>query len=80
LYLANKAENGREGDFLSDYYQFFPQAATDESMEPLFISAEHGDGFQDLYRMIKEMIPETKKTEWEDRKEKRVERFYKLKD
>ena len=29
-------------------------------MEPIFISAEHGDGFNDLYAAIKSIIPEEK--------------------
>ena len=29
-------------------------------MEPIFISAEHGDGFSDLYAAIKDLIPDEK--------------------
>jgi hypothetical protein len=54
LYLANKAENGFEGDILSDFYKMFPHAASEldadgNPIEPLFISAEHGDGLTDLF-------------------------------
>lgn len=55
LYLANKAEDGlaNEGDLLGDFYMKFPGSATDSAAEPLFISADHGDGFTDLYAAIK---------------------------
>lgn len=55
LYLANKAENGYEGDILSDFYRKFPQITTavdpvsGEPYDPIFISAEHGDGLPDLF-------------------------------
>lgn len=52
LYLANKAEDGNDGDILGDFYMKFPYAAEDETCEPIFISAEHGDGFTDLYAAI----------------------------
>lgn len=45
LYLANKSEDGYEGDILGDFYHKFPNSALDQEMEPIFISAEHGDGF-----------------------------------
>jgi predicted GTPase len=57
LYLANKAEDGNEGDLLGDFFMKFPYAAQDETCEPIFISAEHGDGFTDLYAAIKNEIP-----------------------
>lgn len=55
LYLANKSENGFEGDILSDFYKLFPHAATDldpvdgQPIAPIFVSAEHGDGLPDFY-------------------------------
>lgn len=54
IYLANKAENGFEGDILSDFYKMFTHAATDvdadgKPIEPIFISSEHGDGLPDLF-------------------------------
>jgi predicted GTPase len=45
---------------LADFYKLFPHAAEDLTMEPIFISAEHGDGFTDLYAAIKQHIPEEK--------------------
>ena len=59
LYVANKAEDGYEGDILGEFYRQFPNAANPHSgvNEPLFISAEHGDGFTDLYAAIKNEIP-----------------------
>ena len=56
LYLANKSEDGFEGDMLSEFYQMFPHSS---QLSPLFISAEHGDGITDLYQAIKERIPES---------------------
>jgi hypothetical protein len=54
LYLANKSENGYEGDLLSDFYSMFPNIANEKDkdgnpVEPIFISAEHGDGLPDLF-------------------------------
>ena len=82
LYLANKAEDGYEGDILGEFYRQFPNAADPESGvdEPLFISAEHGDGFTDLYAAIKNEITPDQLQRYESRKEKRVERFFALKD
>jgi predicted GTPase len=57
LYIANKSEDGYEGDILGEFYLKFPGAAEDETMEPIFISAEHGDGFADLYAAIEKHIP-----------------------
>ena len=56
LYLANKAEDGFEGDIMADFYKMFPQSTTLKDLqtglpvEPLFISGEHGDGLPDLLR------------------------------
>ncbi len=54
LYLANKSENGYEGDLLSDFYTMFPNIENEvdgdgNPVEPIFISAEHGDGLPDLF-------------------------------
>lgn len=54
LYVANKSENGFEGDLLGDFYSMFPGAAEEldkngKPIEPIFISAEHGDGLPDLF-------------------------------
>ena len=85
IYLANKAEDGFEGDILADFYQLFPQATTaldkttNEPIEPLFISGEHGDGLPDLMRLVKQHIPESKEQEYEARKEKRYDRYMEYK-
>ena len=80
LYLANKAEDGNEGDILGDFYMKFPYAAEDESCEPIFISAEHGDGFTDLYAAIQNEIPDNLSGEYVDRKKKRLQRYNDLKE
>jgi GTPase len=82
LYLANKAEDGYEGDILGEFYRQFPNAADPENgvNEPIFISAEHGDGFTDLYGAIKNEISPEQLEKYEGRKEKRLERFFALKD
>ena len=80
VYLANKAEDGYEGDILGDFYLKFPHAAEDPDMEPVFISAEHGDGFTDLYAAIQKHIPADHLDKFENRKEKRLERFFQLKE
>lgn len=54
VFIANKCEDGFEGDIYSDFYQKFPLTAemtdplTGEPIAPMFISAEHGDGLTDL--------------------------------
>ena len=54
IFVSNKAEEGFEGDILGDFYLNFPDFAINESIEdPIFISAEHGDGLADLYTAIK---------------------------
>ena len=58
IYLANKAEN-----VLSDFYKMFPNAGSEmdsvgRPIEPLFISAEHGDGLTDLYQALRTRIPD----------------------
>lgn len=63
LYLANKAEDGYEGDILADFYRHFPHLVhpdpiTNEIIEPIFISGEHGDGLPTLFQEIKKRIPE----------------------
>ncbi len=58
IFVSNKAEEGFEGDILGDFYLNFPDFANTESVEdPIFISAEHGDGLADLYTAIKKYIP-----------------------
>ncbi len=52
--MSNKAEEGFEGDILGDFYLNFADFANNENIEdPIFISAEHGDGLADLYTAIK---------------------------
>ena len=69
LYIANKAERHivDEGDLLGDFYQKFPNAAEDVTTDPLFISAEHGDGMQDLHRLIQDHIPPEKIIQYDNR-------------
>jgi GTPase len=68
IYVANKSENGFEGEI--------PYEAWKLNIEsPLYISAIHGDGLNDLFRLILESIPEEKKDEFERRKMLRTSRF-----
>lgn len=63
IFAANKSEDGFEGDILGDFYLNFPDFALEEQevlQEPIFISAEHGDGLADLYTAIKNNIPQEK--------------------
>lgn len=48
--------------------------------DPLMVSAEQGDGLQDLIKAIEENIPEEMKKEFDTRKGKRIEKFRKLKE
>ena len=86
IYLANKAEDGFEGDILADFYRMLPQITTardpvtGDLIDPLFISAEHGDGLPDLLQLVKKYIPESKEREYADRRQKRVDRFLDYKE
>lgn len=73
-------EVGNEGDILGDFYMKFQHAAEDEAVEPLFVSAEHGDGMQDLYSRITNLIPAENYQRYEERREKRLDRFAELKE
>jgi hypothetical protein len=85
VYLANKAEDGFEGDIHADFYAKFPQIktaldpTTGEPVTPLFLSAEHGDGLPDLFRTIERFIPEGKADEHAERQERRVTRYLEFK-
>lgn len=68
VYVVNKSENGYEGDIHSELWRLGIE-------NPIFISAEHGDGLPDLYKVIKDTIPETAYQEFENRKAKRVQRY-----
>ena len=58
VFIANKCEDGFEGDVLSDFYTKFPEASgqidplTAQTIAPLYLSAEHGDGMTDLLQRI----------------------------
>lgn len=79
--MANKAEDGYEGEVVAEFYRKFPQitTATDpisgEPCAPILISAEHGDGLPDLMQRLRLHIPESKKEEFTKRKQKRLQRF-----
>jgi len=81
IFIANKCEDGFEGDVLSDFYTKFPESSsmidplTGEPVAPIYVSAEHGDGLTDLLQRIQACIPETKVQQYSDRKAKRLERF-----
>jgi 50S ribosomal subunit-associated GTPase HflX len=66
LYIANKSEDGYEGEIMADFFRKFPQLTTaidpvtNQAYDPIFISAEHGDGLPDLFQMIKRHIPDSK--------------------
>jgi predicted GTPase len=74
LYIANKSENNFEGDVLADFYSMFPHVA-EEQNEPIFLSAEHGDGLVELYQGIHHRIPVTQYSEHKNRQEQRIDRF-----
>ena len=86
LYLANKSEDGFEGDIMADFYRQFPQITTAVDVqtglpiEPLFISSEHGDGLPDLMQLIKQHIPDCKEKEHLDRKQRRLDRYLEYKE
>ena len=48
--------------------------------EPVFISAEHGDGLPDLFQKLRTHIPQHKEEEYEERKQKRIERYLSYKE
>ena len=80
IYVANKAEDGYEGDVLADFYHKFPHTVHETGSDPIFISAEHGDGLPDLYQAIKQHIPPDSFRRFQDRKEKRISRYLALKE
>lgn len=86
IFLANKCEDGFEGDILSEFYLKFPATCsmidekTGEPIAPLFMSAEHGDGLTDLLQRIQASIPATSKQIFIDRQEKRLKRFQEYKE
>jgi 50S ribosomal subunit-associated GTPase HflX len=51
---------------MADFFRKFPQLTTaidpvtNQAYDPIFISAEHGDGLPDLFQMIKRHIPDSK--------------------
>jgi hypothetical protein len=84
LYLANKSENGFEGDLLSDFYKMFPHIAEMKTfdgslVEPIFISGEHGDGLPDLFQAIRKRIPDEHFTNYENKKKSRIEKYFQFK-
>lgn len=68
IYVANKSEDGREGDIMAEAWKLGIDV-------PLFISAQHGDGMNDLYKAILDSIPESRYDEFENRMTKRVQRY-----
>jgi predicted GTPase len=81
IFVANKCEDGFEGDVLSDFYLKFPEAVkildqtTGQAISPLHVSAEHGDGMIDLLQRIQANIPDMKYMQFKERKAKRLSRF-----
>lgn len=73
LLVANKSEYENDGDIYFDIYKL-------GFGEPIFVSAEQGDGFQDLLQVIEEMIPDETKEEYQKKIKKRKEKFLKLKE
>ena len=64
LLIANKSENDRYENIINDVYKL-------GLGEPIYISAEHGDGMMDLLAILSKKIPDQKRQEYEDIKEKR---------
>lgn len=73
MLIANKCEYEHESDIYQDVYKL-------GFGDPLFVSAEHGDGLQDLIGEIEKAIPEEKKKAYEMKKGQRREKFERLKD
>jgi len=46
-----------------------------EVAEPIFISAEHGDGLPDLYKEIQKRIPQSHIFSFKQKQQKRIERY-----
>jgi len=68
IYVSNKAEDDNEGDIMANAWKL-------DIDIPLFISAMHGDGMQDLFGEILKHIPEQKIDDFEQRKIIRLRRY-----
>lgn len=73
ILIANKSEYEHDGDIYRDVYKL-------GFGDPIFVSAEQGDGIQDLLNAIDKSIPEEKKLEYEKTLVHRREKFLKLKE
>lgn len=80
IYVANKAENDlMDKDEFEEKFAEFQAGEEEFQVEPLYISAEHGDGMTDLYQQIQEFLPEDYKENQESKKERRLEKFQEYK-
>lgn len=73
ILVANKCEYEYDGDIYRDIYKL-------GFGEPIFVSAEQGDGLQDLLIRIDSCIPEKIKEEYRERVGKRREKQEKIKE
>lgn len=73
LLVANKCEYEHDGDIYRDIYKL-------GFGEPIFVSAEQGDGLQDLLASIDSHIPAKIKEDYKERVGKRREKQEKIKE
>lgn len=73
LLVANKVEESFKDDVSNDVYKL-------GFGEPIYISANHGDGMTDLYEQLREKIPEHYFEEYNSRIEKRKEKHELIKN
>jgi len=73
LLVGNKAENDYDHDAYADVFKL-------GFGDPIFISAEHGDGMHELLEAIEKEIPLEKIEEFEQRKKKRREKHIYLRE
>ena len=73
LLIANKCEYELDGDIYNDVYKL-------GFGDPIFVSAEHGDGLQDLMKAIDNEIPEEKKIEFKKKVLRRKQKLLEIKE
>jgi GTPase len=71
--LANKCDTGDKWDLVNDLYSL-------GLGDPIFCSAQQGDGMQDIFREVNMMIPPSVLEQYKAKRKLRRERYEQLRD